>query len=147
MPRKIAIAADHAGYPLKTRLMEYLQQHGYQVVDLGAYNEERVDYPDYGFALARALGEGKADLGIGICGSGIGISIALNRFSNIRAALCHDATSARLARQHNDANVLALGARLIGPEVAQECVDVFLRTAFEGGRHAGRVAKLGTCEA
>jgi ribose 5-phosphate isomerase B len=102
-----------------------------------------VDYPDYGYKLAEAVTAGEADAGIAICGSGIGISIALNRYAGIRAALCHDVTSAQLSRQHNDANVLALGARLIGADVATACVDAFLATPFEGGRHAGRVEKLG----
>ncbi len=140
----IALASDHAGFALKTLVIDHLKKTGHTVLDLGPFNEERVDYPDFGFALAEALKAGKAPLGIGICGSGIGISIALNRYSNVRSALCHDATSARLSRQHNDANVLSLGARLLGVEVALECVDVFLKTAFEGGRHAGRVDKLGT---
>jgi ribose 5-phosphate isomerase B len=140
--KKIALASDHAGFKLKTLIENDLRAHGYEVLDLGTHNEERVDYPDYGYALARAIAEGKAARGIGICGSGIGISIALNRHTGIRAALCHDVTSAQLARHHNDANVLALGARLIGTEVAMACVNAFLNTPFEGGRHAERVAKL-----
>ncbi len=142
--KTIALASDHAGFALKTLVIDHLKKAGHTVIDLGPFNEDRVDYPDFGFALAEALKAGKAPIGIGICGSGIGINIALNRYGNIRAALCHDATSSRLARLHNDANVLCLGARLLGIEVATECVDVFLKTAFEGGRHAGRVEKLGT---
>jgi ribose 5-phosphate isomerase B len=141
--KKIAIASDHAGFALKAALIAHLQAAGYPVVDLGSETADRVDYPDYGYKLAEAIAAAKADYGIGICGSGIGISIALNRYSGVRAALCHDVTSARLSRLHNDANVLVLGERLIGPAVAPECVDAFLTTAFEGGRHAGRVEKLG----
>ncbi|MDE2336889.1 MAG: ribose 5-phosphate isomerase B [Alphaproteobacteria bacterium] len=141
----IAIAADHAGFELKSRLVEFLKSGGYEVLDLGTHSTERVDYPDYGHALAEAIADGRAGRGIAICGSGIGISIAANRNRKVRAALCHDVTSARLARRHNDANVLALGARLTGTEVALECVGAFLNTAFEGGRHAGRVEKLGSC--
>lgn len=141
--KKIAIASDHAGFALKAKLIQHIEGLGHKVVDLGPETDARVDYPDYGYKLAEAIVGGAADFGVAICGSGIGISIALNRYSGVRAALCHDATSARLSRQHNDANVLALGERLIGPAVAPECVDVFLTTEFEGGRHAGRVEKLG----
>jgi ribose 5-phosphate isomerase B len=143
--KKIAIAADHAGFQLKSQVAEHLKKLGYEVLDLGTLSEERVDYPDYGFKLAEAIRDGKAPFGIAVCGSGIGISIALNRFKDVRAALVHDVTSARLSRSHNDANVLALGARLIGQDIALECVDTFLATKFEGGRHAGRVEKLGKC--
>lgn len=141
--RKIGFSADHAGFQLKARLVEYVKGLGYDVVDLGPSNEDRVDYPDFGYKLAEAIVTGDVDAGIGVCGSGIGISIALNRYKGVRAALCHDVTTAQLSRQHNDANVLALGARLIGPDIATACVDAFLNTAFEGGRHAGRVDKLG----
>ncbi len=141
----VAIAADHAGFDLKSNIVEYLESAGYEVLDLGTHSTERVDYPDYGHAIAEAISAGKAERGIAICGSGIGISIAANRNPEIRAALCHDVTSARLARLHNDANVLAMGARLIGPAVALECIGVFLNTTFEGGRHAERVKKLGNC--
>lgn len=141
--KKIGLAADHAGFALKSRLVEYVTAQGYQAVDLGPATDERVDYPDYGYKLAEAIAKGDVDAGIGICGSGIGISIALNRYTAVRAALCHDVTTAQLARQHNNANVLVLGARLIGPDIATACVDTFLNTAFEGGRHALRVEKLG----
>ncbi len=139
----IALASDHAGYDLKTRLKEDLERQGHEVLDLGAHGPESVDYPDFGHAMGQALESGRAQRGVLVCGSGIGISIAANRHPGVRAALCHDETSARLARAHNDANVLALGARLIGPEVAKSCLEVFLATDFEGGRHAKRVAKLG----
>jgi len=145
--QKIAIASDHAGFALKAEIVDFLDSRGYAVLDLGPETSDRVDYPDYGYKLGEAIRDGAAPLGIGICGSGIGISIAMNRFSAVRAALCHDVTSARLCRQHNDANVLALGERLIGRQVALDCVEAFLETEFEGGRHAGRVEKLGKCGA
>jgi ribose 5-phosphate isomerase B len=141
----IALAADHAGFELKNRVAECLKSQGYEILDLGTNSPERVDYPDYGRALAEVIAAGKASRGIGICGSGIGISIMLNRNPAVRAALCGDVITARLARQHNDANVLVLGSRLIGADVALECVQVFLETEFEGGRHAERVKKLGKC--
>ena len=141
----IALASDHAGFEMKTRVAEFLASQGYEVLDLGTNSADRVDYPDYGYALADAIAKGRATRGIGICGSGIGISIAMNRNPAVRAALCWDVTSAKLARQHNDANVLALGSRLTGIETAFECIKVFLNTEFEGGRHAERVKKLGKC--
>ena len=141
----IAIASDHGGVALKTALKESLEKEGFSVLDLGTNGTESVDYPDFGYALAEAIKTGKALRGVGICGSGIGMSIALNRYPKVRAALCHDTTSARLARQHNDANILVLGERMIGREVAQDCLKIFLTTAFEGGRHQRRVEKLGKC--
>lgn len=141
--KKIGIASDHAGFSLKTLIANELRRQGYDVLDLGTQNEDRVDYPDYGNALAAEIEKGTVPRGIAVCGSGIGISIALNRHFAVRAALCHDVTSARLSRQHNDANVLALGGRVIGTETAFDCVRIFLNTPFEGGRHATRVEKLG----
>ncbi len=141
--KPIALASDHAGYELKTVLAGELEAAGHAVMDLGTDGSGSVDYPDYGHALAAAISEGRAERGVAVCGTGIGISIALNRHPGVRAALCHDETSARLAREHNDANVLALGARLIGSEVAKDCLKVFLDTGFAEGRHVGRVAKLG----
>ncbi len=141
--KPIALASDHAGYELKTVLAGELEAAGYTVLDLGTDGPDSVDYPDYGHALAAAISEGRVDRGVAVCGTGIGISIALNRHPGVRAAPCHDDTSARLAREHNDANVLALGARLIGSEVAKDCLKVFLDTGFAEGRHVGRVAKLG----
>lgn len=138
----IAIASDHAGFELKNLLKKDLEAMGFGVLDLGAISKESVDYPDFGFALAGALKAGKANRGVLVCGSGIGISIAANRYPEVRAALIHDALGARLSRQHNDANVICFGGRLIGEEVARDCLKVFLETRFEGGRHAGRVAKL-----
>ena len=137
-----AIASDHAGYSLKEALKGHLAKHDLQVLDLGTDGTESVDYPDFAAAVADAIASGRAGRGVLVCGTGIGISIAANRNPAIRAALCHDATTARLSRQHNDANVLVLGGRLIGEEVAKDCLSVFLSTAYEGGRHDRRVAKL-----
>ncbi|HZH27217.1 MAG TPA: ribose 5-phosphate isomerase B [Azospirillaceae bacterium] len=139
----IALASDHAGYALKQEIKSFLESAGYPVLDLGAHSTESVDYPDFASAMADAVRTGGASCGVLICGTGIGISIAANRHPGIRAALCHDVTSARLSRQHNDANVLALGARMVGAEVAKDCVVTFLATPFEGGRHQRRVEKLG----
>jgi len=139
----IAIACDHGGYELKEVLKSVLDKKGFQSLDLGTNSTESVDYPEFGMALAKAIEDGKASRGILICGSGIGISIAANRNPAVRAAVCHSGLSAKLARQHNDANVLALGARLIGIETALDCLEQFLTTEFEGGRHQQRVDKLG----
>ncbi|MGE0253870.1 MAG: ribose 5-phosphate isomerase B [Alphaproteobacteria bacterium] len=139
----VALAADHAGFALKQQLKDEVAALGYAVLDLGTDSEASVDYPDYGRAAAAAVADGRAAKAVIVCGTGIGISIAANRQSGVRAAVCTDVTAARLARQHNDANVLALGSRLIGSEVARDCVRAFLATEFEGGRHARRVAALG----
>ncbi len=139
----IAVASDHAGFDLKEALKSELEADGYAVLDLGTHNGDSVDYPDFGIALANAIAEGKAGQGLLVCGTGIGISIAANRNPAVRAAVCHDVTTARLARQHNDANVLVLGSRIIGASVASETLRAFLCTKFEGGRHARRVEKLG----
>jgi ribose 5-phosphate isomerase B len=141
--KTVAIGVDHGGLTLKAELVGHLGDLGWAVCDLGTQNEQSVDYPDYGYKVAEALSQGRAEKGLVICGTGIGMSIAMNRFSWIRAGLCHDVTTARLAREHNDANVLALGARLIAPELAKECLSVFLQTEFGAGRHAARVRKLG----
>ena len=142
--KSIAIGSDHAGFDLKAKLVAELKSSGYQVQDLGTNDATTsVDYPDFGNAVAEAVTSGKADAGVVVCGTGIGISIAANRHPGIRAALCHDETSARLCREHNDANVLALGARLIGEVVAKDCLYTFLNTEFAGDRHARRVQKLG----
>lgn len=139
----VAIASDHAGFGLKSELVAILNEHGHTVIDLGTGNgTDSVDYPDFGRAVAQAVTSGDAAFGVVVCGSGIGISIAANRVPGCRAALCHDVTTARLSRQHNDANVLALGARVIGPAVALECLEAFLETGFEGGRHQRRLDKL-----
>lgn len=142
--RTVALASDHAGYELKAQIGRQLEDAGYTVLDLGTDGPASVDYPDFAAALAAAVTDGRAQRGVLICGSGIGISIAANRHPGIRAALVHDVTTARLSREHNDANVIALGARVIGPEIAKDCVDVFMKTAFEGGeRHSRRIAKMG----
>jgi ribose 5-phosphate isomerase B len=139
----IAVASDHAGFDLKEILKRDLQEAGHDVVDLGTHSStESVDYPDFGAAMGEAIASGRAGRGVLVCGSGIGISIAANRNPRVRAALAHDVISARLSREHNDANVVAFGQRLIGVEVAREALKVFLTTGYEGGRHAARVAKL-----
>src|SRR5476649_2269054 len=138
----IAVASDHAGFDLKELLKRDLQEAGYAVLDLGTNSTDSVDYPDFGHAMGEAIASGKVERGVLVCGSGIGISIAANRNPKVRAALAHDAVSARLSREHNDANVVAFGQRLIEAEVAREALKVFLATPFEGGRHARRVAKL-----
>lgn len=139
---KIAIASDHAAVDLKAELAQWLEEQGHAVQDLGPATADRVDYPDYGYKLAAAIASGSAERGIALCGSGIGISIAVNRNPACRAALVSEPLSAALAREHNDANVLAMGARLTGPDMAKACVNAFLSTDFGGGRHQGRVEKL-----
>lgn len=143
MSETIALASDHAGVELKAALKGVLNERGFEPLDLGAHDAGSVDYPDMADALAKAVGDGRTARGVLICGTGIGISIAANRHRHLRAALCHDATTARLAREHNDANVLVLGARTTGIETARDCLAAFLDTAFAGGRHARRVGKLG----
>ena len=139
---KIALASDHAAFGLKGELAQWLRELGHEVTDLGPDGVESVDYPDYGYKLAEHLAAGQADFGVAACGSGIGISIAVNRNPAARCALVSEPVSARLAREHNDANVIALGARLIGVEMAKACIEAFLSTPFGGERHARRVAKL-----
>jgi ribose 5-phosphate isomerase B len=141
-PLRVAVGADHGGVVLKDLLAGHLAARGVEVLDLGTHGTDRVDYPDFGVAVGRAVAAGEAHLGIAVCGSGIGIGIAANKVPGVRAATVHDETSARLARQHNDANVLCLGERLIGVEVARSAVDAWLDASFEGGRHEARVAKL-----
>jgi ribose 5-phosphate isomerase B len=138
----IAIASDHAGVEMRGAVKAELEALGHRVLDLGTQGPDSVDYPDFADAVAEALQQGRATRGVLVCGTGIGISMAANRHRHVRAAVCHDATSARLARAHNDANVLALGARLIGIEAAKDCVRTFFATEFDGGRHARRVAKI-----
>ena len=139
---RIALAADHAGYELKDTLAAWLSEAGHEVADLGTNGPESVDYPDFGARLARALATGDAERGIAVCGSGIGISIAVNRNPACRCARVDDPLSAQLAREHNDANVLAFGGRLIGPDMAKACILAFLDTDFTGGRHQRRVDML-----
>ena len=139
---RIAVGADHAGFGLKQALAEHLRAAGHQVTDFGAHSTDRVDYPDFGAAVGRAVAGGDADLGVCVCGSGNGIAMAANKVAGVRAALAYDVTSARLARAHNDANVLCIGERLTGADVAREALDAWLAASFDGGRHEGRVAKL-----
>lgn len=141
-PETIGIACDHAGVELKDILIADLEAAGFAVLDLGTNGTDSVDYPDFADKLANAIKAGQAKRGILICGTGIGISIAANRHRHVRAAVAHNTTVARLARLHNDANVLALGARVIGSEVARDCLKVFLETEFEGGRHQRRIDKM-----
>jgi ribose 5-phosphate isomerase B len=143
---KVAIASDHAGYRLKTVIVEWLNSSGYEVVDLGTDSEESVDYPPFCAAAARAVVGGEADLGIVLGGSGNGEAMAANKVHGARAALCHDEFTARFSRLHNNANVLSLGARLIGDGLALVLVEVFLTTEFEGGRHESRLAQLADIE-
>lgn len=139
---RIALAADHAGYLLKDELLRWLAEQGHEVSDLGTNGPESVDYPEFGARLAKAVASGEAERGIAVCGSGIGISIAVNRNPACRCARVNDPLSAELARAHNDANVLALGGRLIGTDMAKACVAAFLDTGFAGGRHQRRVDQL-----
>ncbi len=143
MKRLIAMANDHAGYDLKVALKADLETDGWEVLDLGCHDRNTVDYPAYGRMLAEMIRDGKAERGVLICGSGIGISIAANRVPAVRAALVHDALTARLCREHNDANVLCLGAQTTGLAVAKDCMKVFLATPFGEGRHLPRVRMLG----
>jgi len=136
---KIAIGCDHAGYQYKEIVKKHLEEKGFQVIDKGAYSDERVDYPVYGEAVGNAVASGEADKGIVICGTGIGISIAANKVKGVRAALCTNEYMARMARKHNDANILAFGARVLGIDVVLGIVDEFFSTDFEGGRHEKRV--------
>ena len=139
---RIAIASDHAAFDLKAELREYLIGLGHEVADLGPDTADRVDYPDFGYKLASVIADGTAQFGVALCGSGIGISIAVNRNPALRCALVSEPLSAALARQHNDANCIAMGARTLGVDMAKACLDAFLAAPFEGGRHAGRVDKL-----
>lgn len=139
---RIALGSDHAGFSVKETIRKYLETSGYTVSDLGTSSEESVDYPDYGKAVGESVVSKRADLGIAVCGSGIGISIAANKVPGIRAALAHDVNTARLAREHNDANVLALGGRVVTGETAIEMVQTFLTTAYLGGRHQRRLDKI-----
>jgi ribose 5-phosphate isomerase B len=139
---RIVLTADHAGVDLKDELAVWLSEQGHEVLDLGTHGHESVDYPRYGTMLAEALADGRAERGITVCGSGIGVAIAANRNPACRCAQIAEPLSAALARKHNDANAIAIGARLIGPEMAKACVEAFLATDFEGGRHQRRVDQL-----
>jgi len=140
---RIAIASDHAAIALKATLADWLRAAGHEVADLGPHDGTSVDYPDYGYKLAEAVASGAAERGVALCGSGIGISIAVNRNPRVRCALVSEPLSAALAREHNDANAIAIGARLTGEAMAIACLEAFLSTPFAGGRHQGRVDKLG----
>jgi len=139
---KIAIASDHAAFALKAELAAWLAEAGHEVTDLGPDSEASVDYPDFGYALGQHIASGKATHGVALCGSGIGISIAVNRIAGARCALVSEPLSAKLAREHNDANVIAMGARLTGSDMAKACLEAFLTTPFAGDRHVRRVDKL-----
>jgi len=139
---RIAFSADHAGVDLKDLLADWLREQGHDIIDLGTNSHESVDYPHYGALLAEALADGRAERGITVCGSGIGVAIAANRNPACRCAQVDEPLSARMAREHNDANAIALGARLIGPEMAKACVTAFLESQFAGGRHQRRVDQL-----
>lgn len=136
---RVALGADHGGYHLKEEIKVFVQGQGIEVLDLGTHSTESVDYPRFGFAVGDAIRSGKADLGIVVCGTGLGISMAANKVPGIRAAVCTETYSARMAREHNNANVLALGGRVTGVGLALDIVDIFLKTDFAGGRHARRV--------
>lgn len=139
---KIAIASDHAGFELKTKIKNFLEQSGLSVDDFGTFKTESADYPDYGILAARAVANEKADRGILVCGTGIGMSIVANKTKGIRAALCHSKETAELSRRHNDANVLTLGGRILDHQLALEMVEIWLKTPFEGDRHLRRVKKI-----
>ncbi|MDZ4167688.1 MAG: ribose 5-phosphate isomerase B [Coriobacteriia bacterium] len=143
---RIHIGADHAGFELKERVRQTLDDLGHEVVDVGTHGEESVDYPDYAAAVAHAVADGEADFGVLVCGTGLGMAIAANKVPGVRAVQISDPGMARMARLHNDANVVTLPGRHIGPEVAAEIVRAFVGTAFEGGRHQRRVDKIGAIE-
>ena len=142
----IALGSDHGGLALKQHVMQYLDAHGLAYKDYGCYTSESCDYPDFGRAAAQAVASGECDRGIVICTTGIGISIAANKVKGIRCALCSDPLSAEMTRRHNDANMLAMGAGMVGPNLAERIVEVFLNTDFEGGRHARRVGEITAME-
>ena len=142
----IAIGSDHGGFSLKKEVMEHLDKKGIEYKDFGTYTEESCDYPVYGEAVGRAVASGECEKGIIICGTGIGISISANKVKGVRAAVCGDCFSAEFTRRHNDANVLAMGERVLGPGLALKIVDIFLSTEFEGGRHARRVGLISDIE-
>jgi ribose 5-phosphate isomerase B len=144
---RIAVGSDHAGYRLKQLLAEHLSSLGHDVDDLGTHSEAEVDYPEFGAAVGRAVVGGGVQLGVCACGTGIGIAIAANKIDGVRAAVVHDATTARLARAHNHANVVCMGGRIVGDEVARDAIDVFLTTEALGGRHQKRIEEIAGLEA
>ena len=144
---RIAIGSDHAGFALRQAIAEKLKGMGHEVLDCGCESEESCDYPEFGAAVGRKVASGQSDRGIVVCGTGLGIAMAANKIAGIRAAVVHDAFTARMSREHNDANVMALGARVLDPDFAIELVDLWLSTDFEGGRHARRVGKINELDA
>ena len=140
--RRIAVGSDHAGFALKGAVSDHLTALGHEVIDVGCHDDQRCDYPDFGAAVGRTVTGGEADLGVAVCGSGLGIAIAANKVPGVRAVTVTNSTAARLSREHNDANVMCLGERLIGIQVALDAVDAFLAAPFSGGRHQDRVAKI-----
>ena len=136
---RVVLGSDHGGYELKEAVRAHLEKQGIEVQDLGTHSSDSVDYPEYGFAVGNAILKGQADLGIAVCGTGLGISIAANKVPGIRAVVCTETFSARMAREHNNANVLAMGGRVVGVGLALDIVDIFLKTEFAGGRHARRI--------
>jgi len=144
---KIAVGSDHRGVAVKQRIVPLLRQHGHEVIDAGPDNPGSVDYPDYALEVARAVGEGRVERGILICGTGIGMCIAANKVRGARAAPCHDSITAELSRRHNDSNILCLSADLLGEELIERMIRIWLETPFEGGRHARRVDKIMKYEA
>jgi len=143
---EIALACDHGGFLLKKEIAAYLQEKGIPFEDFGVFSEEAADYPDQALSVAEAVKEGRFRRGIILCGTGIGVAIAANKVPGVRAALCHDTFSAKACREHNDANVLTMGQRVIGPGLALDIVEIWLKTEFQGGRHARRVAKIEAIE-
>ncbi|HEY8504952.1 MAG TPA: ribose 5-phosphate isomerase B [Gemmataceae bacterium] len=143
---RIALGSDHRGYAMKQRIASLLQQLGHEVIDLGTDSGASVDYPDYAFAVAKAVSEGRADRGVLVCGTGIGMCIAANKVPGVRAAPCHDRITAEMSRLHNDANIMCLSADLLGEELVEQMVRIWVGTAFEGGRHARRVEKISKIE-
>ena len=145
--KKIAIASDHGGFDLKESLVGTLRDKGFEIDDLGPSNADSVDYPDYGIKLAQAIVEQKVERGIVICGTGVGMSIVVNRFPGVRGTLCSDIYTAKMSREHNDSNILIMGGRVIGKELALEIVEIWLNTKFEGGRHQRRIDKINEIDA
>lgn len=142
----IGIGSDHGGFDLKEEVIKFMEENGYKVKDYGTFNKESVDYPDYGRIVGEAVVAGEVDRGVVICGTGIGISIAANKVKGVRAALCGDVYSARMSMEHNNANVLAMGARVLGVDLAKEILFTYLKSEFQGGRHEKRVNKIGEIE-
>jgi len=142
----IAVGADHAGFELKETIAAHLAANDHQIVDCGTHSQDRVDYPEFGASVARAVIAGEAERGIVVCGSGIGIVMAAGKIAGIRAATVHDVTTARMTREHNDANIIGIGARMVGEQTALDIVDAYLHASFEGGRHQQRVEKLASLE-